>query len=57
MYGIIGRISVQGDWTTAYEIMNSNDSSTRLIAQRFNRISGGLQFQVRLSHRVIKCAC
>lgn len=43
--GIIGLILIKDDWTNGYEVKNS-DGDTILIAQRFNRLSGGYEFQV-----------
>ncbi|CAL8126934.1 unnamed protein product [Orchesella dallaii] len=43
--GIIGVILIKEDWTNAYEVKN-NEGDTILLAQRFNRLSGGYEFQI-----------
>lgn len=51
--GIIGLIEIKDDWTNGYEVKNT-DGETILIAQRFNRLSGGYEFQVRYSENFVR---
>lgn len=48
--GVLGHIMVKEDWTNHYEIQNG-DGEVFLRAARFNRISGGVEFQVRVNYR------
>lgn len=43
--GVLGHILVKEDWTDSYEIQNA-DGEPLMTAKRFNRISGGVEFQV-----------
>ncbi|OXA60494.1 uncharacterized protein LOC118434694 isoform X2 [Folsomia candida] len=43
--GVLGHIMVKEDWTNHYEIQNG-DGEVFLRAARFNRISGGVEFQI-----------
>jgi hypothetical protein len=44
--GKVGSVRVRNrDWRTAFEVNNA-EGSLLFLAQRFNRISGGFEFQV-----------